>query len=399
MQENKDWQTISLLGVAHASSHFFQLILPTLFFYLNRDFGYDYLELGFLVTVFFLVSGLGQASSGFLVDRIGPAPIMFFGLSAFVVSALMLALAPGYEVLLCAAIVGGAGNSVFHPVDYFIINHRISTPRLGHAFSVHGLTGNLGWALAPLFITTISAIYNWRVALFAVAGLIAFILILSIWQRDLWGKAQHSPDKSDLNQQSILATLSILTKQPALWGAFFFFAFGSMALSAIQNYTIPLLSAFYGLSQIMAGSTLSAYMVAAAVGMIAGGFLVGATPKSERIVFLSLCLAGLMMFLLALGKFNTSFAVILVVMTGFFSGIAAPSRDMLIRRVTPKGATGTVYGLVYSGMDVGASTAPMVFGYMIDINLTSGPWFGSAFAFVMSAVLAVAVAYAANRHK
>lgn len=402
MNANKDWRTIGLLGIVHASSHFFQLILPTLFFYLNREFGYDYLALGFLVTCFFLVSGIGQASSGFIVDRIGPAPVMFFGLGAFVLSALLLALAPSYGWLVGAALIGGAGNSVFHPVDYFIINQQISAPRLGHAFSVHGLTGNVGWALAPVFITTISAIFSWRVAMFSVAALITIILILAVWQRELWGKVHAptaiTPDTSDLSQQSILNTLVILIKKPALWGAFFFFAFGSMALSAVQNYTIPLFTSTYDLSQIVAGSTLSAYMIAAAVGMGAGGFLAGATAKTERIIFFSLCLAAFCMLLLAFNEINTYIAIALIVSAGFFSGIATPSRDMLIRRVAPKGATGTVYGLVYSGMDVGASTAPILFGYLVDANFTAGPWYGATVTFVLSAVLAVAVAHMAQRN-
>ena len=396
--KRQDWQTISLLGLVHSSSHFFQLILPTLFWYLSQDFGYDYVQLGFLVTCFFLVSGIGQASSGFVVDRIGPAPVMFFGLGAFVISALLMAIAPNYVVLLCAAVIGGLGNSVFHPVDYSIINHRISAERLGHAFSVHAWTGNLGWAAAPIFVTTLSTLYSWRVAMFGVALLIAFILFLSIWQRQLWGHASQSTgDSTELSKQPIGVTLLILIKKPTLWGAFLFFAFGSMALSAVQNYTIPLLSTAYDLEQITAGTTLSTYMVAAAIGMAAGGFLAGATAKSERIVFVTLCIAGSLMFLLALDVVSASFAVVLIVSAGFFSGIATPSRDMLIRRVTPKGATGTVYGLVYSGMDVGASIAPTVFGYMVDANFMRGPWYGAAFAFVMSAILAVGVAYAAHK--
>lgn len=397
-RKQRDWQTISLLGLIHASSHFFQLILPSLFWYLSRDFGYDYLELGFLVTCFFLVSGLGQASSGFIVDRVGPAPILFFGLGAFVVSAVLVAVAPTYSVLLCAAIIGGAGNSIFHPVDYSIINHRISPERLGHAFSVHGLTGNLGWAIAPLFITGLSSLYGWRVAVLLAAVVMALVLGLAFWYRHLWGQGQSSNhEETELTKQSIRVTLAILLKKPTLWGAFLFFAFSSMALSAVQNYTIPLLSSLYSVSQVLAGSTLSAYMVAAAVGMGLGGFLAGATPNTERIVFATLCAAGGLMLLLALQIVSGQIAMLLVVFAGLFSGIAAPSRDMLIRRVTPKGATGTVYGLVYSGMDVGSSIAPTVFGYMVDAQFARGPWFGAAFAFVMSGLLAVAVAQAANR--
>ncbi|MEZ2721545.1 MFS transporter [Paenalcaligenes hominis] len=398
-EKKRDWAIISLLGLIHSSSHFFQLILPTLFVYLHQDYGYDYVQLGFLVSCFYLVSGLGQASSGFIVDRIGPAPVMYFGLGAFVVSASLMALAPSYAFLVLAAIIGGAGNSIFHPVDYTIINHRITAPRLGHAYSVHGFTGYLGWAATPLFITVLGSAYGWRFAVMMAAVLIAVLLVISIWQRELWGEAPQNDENKSVATQSIGQTLVFLLRQPALWCAFLFFAFSSAALSAIQNYSIPLLSKVYGLSQVVAGSTLSAYMVAAAIGMIAGGFLVGASKKTERIIFIMLCLAGACMLLLALDIVSSSIAIVLVTLGGVCSGVAAPSRDMLIRSVTPKGATGSVYGLVYSGMDVGAAIAPVVFGHLIDAQFERAPWYGGAIAFVLSAVLAMAVAKGATQQK
>ncbi len=398
--KRRDWATISLLGLLHSSSHFFQLIIPTLFVYLSQDYGYDYVRLGFLVSCFYVVSGLGQASSGFIVDRIGPAPVLFFGLGAFVVSACLLALAPNYSVLMMAAIIGGMGNSVFHPVDYTIINHRVSAARLGHAYSVHGFTGYLGWATTPLFITVLASAYGWRFAVMMAAVLMGVMLLLSIWRRDLWGEGpQASSAQTEASNPSIGATCLFLIRQPALWGAFLFFAFSSTALSAIQNYSIPLLSSVYGLTQVVAGSTLSAYMVAAALGMIAGGFLVGASKKTELTVFIMLCLAGVCMLLLALNVVDASWAIVLVVLGGVCSGVAAPSRDMLIRNVTPKGATGSVYGLVYCGMDVGAAIAPVVFGQLVDAHFDKGPWYGGAVAFVISAVLAVFVAKGAVKQQ
>src|SRR5690625_3780060 len=120
-QKRQDWLLIALIGVIHSSSHFFQLIFPTLFLYLNQTFGFDYLQLGFLVTAFFFVSGIGQASSGFIVDRIGAMPVLHFGLLSFVLAALLIAVSQNYWLLLSAAIIAGAGNSFFLPVDYLII--------------------------------------------------------------------------------------------------------------------------------------------------------------------------------------------------------------------------------------------------------------------------------------
>ncbi|MCB5363295.1 MFS transporter [Pusillimonas sp. CC-YST705] len=397
----RDWKVISLVGVAHSCSHFFQLVFPTLFLSLSAAFGYDYVQLGFLVSVFFIASGVGQAASGFIVDRMGGAPVLLFGLASFVVMGALIGLAQGYPMLMLAAVIGGVGNAVFHPADFAILNHRVSPRRLGHAFSTHGFTGNLGWALTPIFMTTIIHWADWRIAAFAASGLVAAVLIVVWFGRHLLenelqdrrkAAAEEAIDPSSLAHQSIGQTLATLAVQPALWGAFFFFAFASISLSAVQNYTIPMLSGVYGIEKVLAGTALSVYMAASALGMIAGGFLVGTTVASERVVALSLVLAGLLLAFLASGILAPWMAIAFVMLGGFCAGVSTPSRDMLIRRATPKGATGTVYGLVYSGMDVGAAVGPVVFGLMLDAGMRSGPWYGAAITFIVAAWLAWLVA-------
>src|SRR5690625_273449 len=407
-----DWLLISLIGAIHGSSHFFQLVFPTLFLYLNQAFGFDYLQLGFLVTAFFFVSGIGQASSGFIVDRIGPMPVLHFGLLSFVIAGVLIAVSRNYWMLLAAAVIGGAGNSVYHPVDYSIINQRVSPARLGHAFSVHGLTGNLGWALAPIFITTLAMWWGWRAAAFGAGMLVLVIYCFALLGRHLLSGAQPALQQTleaeqrkaaktetadDLSEHTVWQTVIAIVKKPALWGAFLFFAFSSVALSAVQDYTIPLMSSVYKLSEMLAGFSLSAYMLTAALGMIAGGFLASASARSERIVFLSLVFAGFWLVMLALSIVPGWAAMLLVALAGFCAGVAAPSRDMLIRRIAPKGATGTIYGLVYSGMDVGAFMGPAIFGYMVDAKMDLGPWYGAGLAFLLSALMAVYVGYMAQQ--
>lgn len=415
----RDWKTILLIGVAHAASHFFQLVLPLLNVSLATAFGLDFARVGALVATFYVVSGVGQASSGFVVDRIGARPVLWFGLACFVLSGVLIGSANGYPMLMAAAIVGGIGNSVFHPADYSIINHRITASRLGHAFSAHGLTGNLGWALTPVFMTTIILLADWRVAAYSAAGLVAVVLLLTVLGGHLLGgplplsadamgddtrntntaasPAKAAAAQAPKPQEGVLATLATLLSKPALWGAFLFFACTSIALSSVQNYTIPLLDQLYGLSNVVASSALSGYMVASAVGMAAGGFLVSANPRTERTVMVALLLAGLTLVVLALGWVPAALAAPVVGLAGFCSGVAAPSRDMLIRRVTPKGSTGSVYGLVYSGMDVGSALGPLAFGILLDAGFRQGPWVGAGVAFTAAALLAQWIAVQARR--
>mgnify|MGYP002682894130 CR=1 FL=1 len=157
----QDATVIGLVGLAHASSHFGHLLLPLLFPVFMKEFGLSFAELGFLMTVFFVVSGTGQATAGFVVDRIGARPALFGAFGFFIAACLVGANANGYASLMVVAVLAGLGNCTFHPVDFTILNQRVSAPRLGHAFSAHGLTGNLGWALAPVFFAGITALAGW----------------------------------------------------------------------------------------------------------------------------------------------------------------------------------------------------------------------------------------------
>ncbi len=409
----RDWKVIALIGLLHGGSHFYQLVLPSLYLSLNRDFGYSFAELGFLATVFFVVSGVGQASSGFVVDHLGARPVLRFGLACMVISALLIAVADAYWVFIIAAFIGGAGNSVFHPVDFSIINQNVSQRRLGHAFSIHGVSGNLGWALAPIFITFfIVQTGSWRFAA-AAAAVVLFALFLATFLGAslLATPAAQTDTKSDkltdkqaqehprAAEPGFAGKLRLLLKNPALWGAFLFFAFTSGSMSSVQNFTIPILGSLYGIGKEWASSALSLYMVSAGVGLLIGGFLASSTDRTERIVAGSLATSGLVFILLAMGMLPSGLAVAGLCVAGFLSGMAGPSRDMLVRRVTPKGALGSVYGLVYSGMDVGSALGPVVYGFMLDHQTYRGPWLVSGLALFGAVLAALWVAHCARRQQ
>jgi MFS family permease len=406
--QKRDWMTISIVGCAHGSSHFFQLVIPSLFLPLGVAFGLDFAQLGFLMTMFFVVSGFCQVAAGFIVDRVGPRPILWFGVAGFVVAAVLLATATGFGTLLLAAVVGGVANSVFHPADFSILNHRVSPWRLGHAFSVHNLTGTVGWALAPLFVVGLTQILGWREAAFGVALLMLAVLVVIVLGRSYLHvdgtRAQQRQQKihptvggAPVVSVSVLATLKQLLASPALWGAFLFFCCATIAFSSVQNFTIPLMGSLYGMTAVLAGSVLSGYMLGQIIGMVSGGFLVNVTEKTEYVVLTSLVLAAGMFLLLASGWLPVLMVVLVMALAGFFSGVSAPSRDMMVRKVTPKQSVGSVYGLVYAGLDVGSALGPLLFGLLLDSGWTRGPWVGSAVAFVGAALLAAQIGRASRR--
>ena len=381
----QDARTIGLVGLAHGTSHFFHMLLPPLFPLFIRDFGFNWSELGLLVTTFFVVSGIGQASSGFLVDRVGARPVLYAALVCFVAAALAAATANGYAGLLLAAVLAGLGNSPFHPVDFTILNKRVSQPRLGHAFSVHGITGNLGWAAAPVFLTGLTALTgSWRLAAAGAGVLAAAVLLLLWWHRDAIDDRIGLPRAVGADRargpgvpaEHPLAFLRL----PSVWLCFSFFFWITAALAAIQAYASPALGALYGLPLSATAFVVTGFMIAGAVGMVIGGFLAARAERLERVI--ALCLAGTagVLLLVATGWLPPTVAAVVAAMAGFGTGLAGPSRDMLIKRAAPPNATGRVYGTVYSGLDIGFALASPVFGWLMDHGQPAGVFAGAALA-------------------
>jgi FSR family fosmidomycin resistance protein-like MFS transporter len=217
----QDATVIGLVGLAHASSHFGHLLLPLLFPVFMKEFGLSFAELGFLMTVFFVVSGTGQATAGFVVDRIGARPALFGAFGFFIAACLVGANANGYASLMVVAVLAGLGNCTFHPVDFTILNQRVSAPRLGHAFSAHGLTGNLGWALAPVFFAGITALAGWRAAYLGAALMYALILVV-LWMQP---RTSCAPRRSlrDMPMRPPAGDMAFM-KLPVVWWCFRLFS-------------------------------------------------------------------------------------------------------------------------------------------------------------------------------
>lgn len=361
----RDAQVISLVGLAHAVSHFFHLILAPLFPWLKVEFSLSYAELGLLMTVFFAISGMGQALAGFVVDRVGARSVLFAGISCLGLAALLLSQAHNYVMLLIGSMLAGLGNSMFHPADYTLLNKRVSAPRLGHAFSVHGISGNLGWAAAPVFLTTIAGLYSWRMALLAAAFIPLAVLTLLTVHREILRTDEvktNAISSAQMHETSILGFMRL----PAVWMCFAFFFITAMALGGIQSFSSASLSSLYGVPLVLATVGYTAYMLASAAGMVWGGFLAAKTTRHERTIAMAFTIAGVLALVISTGMIPPLMAVVMMGLVGFGAGIAGPSRDLLIRAAAPKNATGRVYGVVYSGLDIGLAVAPLLFGALMD---------------------------------
>ncbi len=387
-----DATVISLVGFAHGTSHFFHFVLPPLFPWLMREFGLTFTQVGSAMTVFFVVSGVGQALAGFAVDRFGALRVLCGGVGLLALGGLALAGAQNFPMVLAAAGIAGLGNCVFHPADFTLLNRRVSPARLGHAFSVHGLAGSLGWAAAPVFVLGIAQAAGWRMAALGASGVGALALAFLWWNRSrLDDTERHAAPDPAARKGGSFAFLGV----GVVWMCFAFFLVSVMAFGGLQNFAPPILERTYGVTLALATSGLTAYLLGSAAGVAAGGFVASRGERQERLVAAALGWAAACSIGLASGAAPAWSLVWLMGMMGFGVGFSGPSRDILVRRAATStfgsAAYGRIYGFVYSGIDTGLAIAPLAFGLLMDAGRYAGVLWGVAALQVLAIFTALGV--------
>lgn len=382
-----------LIGAGHFLSHYYLLALPPLFPILKAEFGVSYAELGLAMTAYNLLGGVLQAPVGFVVDRLGPRRVLFFGLGLNAIGVLAMGLAPSYGLLLMWAVIAGLGNSVFHPADYAILSGSIRSERLGKAYSSHTFSGFLGGACAPVGVFAVAQMFDWRIAMIS-AGIVGLgVLAVMIARRDLLQgeAAAPKPDAGAASQASGQTFgLGLLVSPPVLLFLLYFVVYGI----ANNGLTASLVFGLMNLHDVpveLANGALTGYLFGIVGGIIAGGFISDQYPRH-----LVTSAAGLVLVMVAvmvpalLGLPAVAFIVVLTAV-GVGMGVILPARDLMIRKIVPPGASGKVFGLIFVGYAIGGSLAPPLFGWILDQNQPAMV-FQMAAGFAVLSLISVALA-------
>lgn len=382
-----DVRVIGLVGFGHFVSHFFQLALPPLFPILREELGVSYVALGLLMSVFFAASGIGQTAAGFVVDRFGATRVLLGGMGTLAAAIGLAGFSPSYAFLVPLAALAGLGNCVFHPANYAILNGSVSATRVGRAYSVHGISGNLGWAAAPVTVVALSHFVGWRAALMLVgaAGVVVTLGLLS-----------QTHVLTDRRQRAAAAaagwhsSVRLLLATPILV-AFVFFALIATAFIGLQAFAVTALVAIYDVPLALATGALTALLVGSATGILTGGVLADHTRRHDVVAVTGAAAAAAFALTIASGAMPAASIAGVMALVGFSLGCTQPSRDMLVRGATPPGASGKVYGFVYSGLDAGSALTPLLFGWLMDRGEPRTVFVVAAVAMLLTIVTAVQV--------
>ncbi|HYZ26216.1 MAG TPA: MFS transporter [Geminicoccaceae bacterium] len=364
----RNLQVLALIGSGHAVSHFYMLALPPLFPLLRDQLDVGYAALGLLVTVLNVATGAAQIPAGFLVDRFGARRLLLLGLGVMGTAMIALGFAPTYWLMLALVAVAGIGNSVFHPADYAILGASVERAWLGRAFSIHTFTGNVGFMLAPAGMIALTALLGWRAALSA-AGVLAFAVLgaMLAWGGEVLRDDTGSRDQSRRRPDRSSPGTPFLLSGPVLL-LFLFYVLTAMFMSGVHSFSVTALNRLWGTDLALASVILSSFLTASSLGILLGGLIADRTHRYAALTVAVFGAAAALTLIAGLVPLPWIIVAALFVAIGLLQGSARTSRDMLVRRVTPPGATGRVFAFVMTGLNVGAAITPVLFGLLLDLG-------------------------------
>src|SRR5712664_1733934 len=375
-------RTLAAISTAHWVSHFHFMVPPMLFPFLKEQLGVDYLELGFALTVFAVVSALTQAPMGYLADHIGARKVLLMGLTLGGFALTMLGLHLSYSWLIASAVLLGLANSVYHPADYAILSAHMDDARMGRAFSIHTFAGFFGGAVAPAVVAALVATiggYGALIVAGAVGPLVALLLVI-VGIPDT-SAADRKVDGVPAPRQSIIT--------PAIIVLTIFFMLLSLSNAGIDNFGVVALMSGYGASFSSANIALTAFLGFSAIGVLAGGFLADRTRRHGQVAAACFAVNAALVSIIATVNLPSLPLMAAMGAAGFLGGVIAPSRDMLVRNAAPSGAAGRAFGIVSTGFKLGGIVSPMLFGWLMDQNMPHWVFGASVVFMTLTALLAL----------
>jgi MFS transporter, FSR family, fosmidomycin resistance protein len=366
-----EFRVVAPVCAAHFLSHYYMIILAPLFAFVRADYGVSYTDLALALTAFNLVSAVLQTPAGFLVDRVGARIVLITGVALGTAAFAVAGLVNSFAVFIVMFAVAGLGNTAYHPADYSLLSHHSTPGRIGQIFSFHTFSGILGAAVAPATLLAMQSRFGWRGAFVGAAMLGCAVLALLIAQRptpaDRLAEKRRAAPPADGDANASPRDDSgwrLLLSPPIILNLCFFILISVMG--GLNSFLVVALGALYGTPGTLANVALTGLLLMNALGVLVGGVLASRTTRHAVVAALGLACAGIVTALVGTVGFSSYALVLMTSLSGLFVGIASPSRDMLVRAVTPLGAYGRVFGFVSSGFNIGSMIAPTIYGMLMD---------------------------------
>lgn len=385
---------VGLVSASHFLNHMYLVLLPPIFGVLAPEFGVDLAALGLAVGIQALVNTVFQLPFGYVSDNYSRTVALGTGLLLAAVGVSVIATASTYTILLVGQAVLGLGIAAHHPAHYPLLSAATNKRNRGRVFSLHGFSGNMGYAASPVVLVSVLALPSatWRDAMLLVAvvgigfAVVCTSLLALVVDADVTRASNESSTNSTQTDRSLAAIgtrlrseVRSLLSSPGILALTLLALVTSMSAWGVRSYAVVLLTGGYGFSLTTANAALTAMFVASAVVVLVGGELTDRV-SAGRVILTSFVLLALTTATVASFLVPAAVALGLTVLMGGAMSLGMPARSKLADALSKRSDLGMNFALITVGVTTAGAAAPPFFGTIIDAR-----GFGVAF-YIISAL-------------
>ncbi len=376
-------------NIGHSFSHMFTVLYATAVLYLPQVFDLPYGELLALSSLGLVLFGVAALPAGWLGDvwsQIGMMVIFFLGIGA---GAIVVGMAEGPEGLFIGLTLIGLFASIYHPVGIAWIVAWAS--KQGLSLGINGLFGNLGSALAPIFVGLMIDFVTWRAA-FIVPGVLSLVVglaLLGLWRAGrIQDIARDRAPTADPDTSAFWRVFMILTITMACNG----FVYAGLT-NTMPKVLETGLSASLDMSYTQIGIYVGLVSGLASFSSILGGWM--ADRYSARSIYIVFWLLQVPLLFIIVSLSGASLLLALLMVMCFLLSFAA-AENMLVAYYTPFRWRAVAYGAKFVlALGVGGLTVHLA-GSLFDRD---GDFALLFMLFGSAAILAAAAAFLLPRSR
>ena len=374
----RDIRVTSVISGGHMFSHYYFMVFGPIMPLLAAELNFTYTMLAAILSAYSFASFAVQTPFGFLVDKYGARGPLILGLFIMGASIAGLGFASEFWHFLVLYSIAGMANSVFHPADYAILSASVNNSRMGRAFGVHLFSGHFAWVVCPGTMLGAAALWGWRGAFVSVGlvGVAYALFMLTQWSALEDGREARAAAKMKKNEEnnskkhdpeSLVEGIRLLLTFPIVM-CMLFFVFLTLGFTGIRTFFVAAMEVMNGMSLANSNGALTGFIIGSTIGITAGGVLADKIGPKIWLAAVSLVGAGILIIVSGTVPMTTVMLFTIMTLAGTFLGLLLPSRDLLVRQVTPDGSMGKVMGFLSTGMMGAAAVAPLIFGYFLDLG-------------------------------
>ena len=374
----RDIRVTSVISGGHMFSHYYFMVFGPIMPLLAAELNFTYTMLAAILSAYSFSSFAVQTPFGFLVDKYGARGPLISGLFIMSASIAGLGFASEFWHFIVLYSIAGMANSVFHPADYAILSASVNNSRMGRAFGAHLFSGHFAWVICPGTMLGAAALWGWRGAFIAVGlvGVAYALFMLTQWAaledgRDARAAAKRVKSEENKTKkhdpESLHGGIRLLLTFPIVM-CMLFFVFLTLGFTGIRTFFVAAMEVMNGMSLANSNGALTGFIIGSTIGITAGGVLADKIGPQIWLAAVSLVGAGILIIVSGTVPMTTVMLFTVMTLAGTFLGLLLPSRDLLVRQVTPDGSMGKVMGFLSTGMMGAAAVAPLIFGYFLDLG-------------------------------